>query len=234
MTKRSSKNSILFVTTLGVYLGLVLTGGVAPQVFAHGALTRNFEISEEIEIKDDLDKKPDPKKQLSEYAAALVRFYQESGDPTKRDPARFRSAPSSLDFGLIADHSVGFIVKDDVTRIDRSVEEFALKLYALFPHFSGWRKGENGVSKAHIWVNYELTDVNLSLKTTCNQNSVEAASAVSAVYADGLLSLRQTAGRPASDLILNNTSIITANDQIFVVTNLARASLDLLLAKNAQ
>ena len=58
MTKKTN-NSILFLTTLGVYLGLVLVGGAAPQVFAHSALTRNFELQDEIEVSDDLEKKPD-------------------------------------------------------------------------------------------------------------------------------------------------------------------------------
>lgn len=58
MTNRKGQNSILFIATLGVYLGLVLAGGAAPQVYAHAAVTRNFEIHEEIEVKDDLDKDP--------------------------------------------------------------------------------------------------------------------------------------------------------------------------------
>jgi hypothetical protein len=60
MTKSKNHNSIVFLTTLGVYLGLVLAGGASPQVFAHSALTRHFEIQDEIEVKDDLDKKPEP------------------------------------------------------------------------------------------------------------------------------------------------------------------------------
>lgn len=50
---------MIFLTTLGVYLGLVLAGGASSQVFAHTALTRNFDIRDEIEFKDDLDNKPD-------------------------------------------------------------------------------------------------------------------------------------------------------------------------------
>jgi hypothetical protein len=60
MTKSKNHNSIVFLTTLGVYLGLVLAGGASPQVFAHSALTRNFDIQDEVEVKDDLDKKPEP------------------------------------------------------------------------------------------------------------------------------------------------------------------------------
>lgn len=78
MSTRKSQNSILFLTTLGVYLGLVIAGGASPQVFAHpAATTRNFDITDEIEFKDDLDKKPDPaneQTELSSNAAAHDRF----------------------------------------------------------------------------------------------------------------------------------------------------------------
>src|SRR5207249_7903065 len=43
-----------------VYLCLVSACGASPQVFAHSALTRNFDIQDEVEVKDDLDKKPEP------------------------------------------------------------------------------------------------------------------------------------------------------------------------------
>ena len=70
MSTRKGQNSILFLTTLGVYLGLVIAGGASPQVFAHpAATTRNFDITDEIEFKDDLDKKPDPASEQSEFGA---------------------------------------------------------------------------------------------------------------------------------------------------------------------
>ena len=56
MTNRKGQNSILFVATLGVYLGLVLVG--APHVLAQAATTRQFDVKDEIEKKDDLDKNP--------------------------------------------------------------------------------------------------------------------------------------------------------------------------------
>jgi len=54
---RKNQNSIIFLATLGVYLGLMLTGGT-PQVFAHAALTRNFDMREEVETRDDQDREP--------------------------------------------------------------------------------------------------------------------------------------------------------------------------------
>lgn len=58
MVNRKTPNSILFLTTLGVYLGLVLVGAT-PQILAQAAMTRQFDVKDEIEVKDDLDKKPD-------------------------------------------------------------------------------------------------------------------------------------------------------------------------------
>ena len=58
MEKRKSQNSILFVATLGVYLGLMIAGAT-PQVLANAATTRSFDIKDEIEFQDKLDRDPD-------------------------------------------------------------------------------------------------------------------------------------------------------------------------------
>lgn len=59
MNNRKNYNSIVFLTTLSVYLGLVLVGGATPSVLGQAATTRNFDIKSEIVVEDDLDKKPD-------------------------------------------------------------------------------------------------------------------------------------------------------------------------------
>lgn len=56
--QRRSQNSLVLLTTLGVYLGLLVVGGAAPQIFAHSATTRFFEIAEEQEARDDFDNNP--------------------------------------------------------------------------------------------------------------------------------------------------------------------------------
>jgi hypothetical protein len=63
-----SYNQILFITTLSVYLGLVLVGA-SPQVLAQAALTSKFDIKDQIEKQDDLDRNPEDVAQdfLSEY-----------------------------------------------------------------------------------------------------------------------------------------------------------------------
>lgn len=57
MNDRKSQNSIFVLATLGVYLGLVLAGAT-PQILAQAAMTRYFDVKDEIEFKDDLDNKP--------------------------------------------------------------------------------------------------------------------------------------------------------------------------------
>jgi hypothetical protein len=57
LTTRKNQNSVLVLATLGVYLGLVLVGAT-PQVLAQAAMTRQFSVKDEVEVKDDLDKKP--------------------------------------------------------------------------------------------------------------------------------------------------------------------------------
>ncbi len=79
MSNSKNYNSIVFFTTLSVYLGLVLVGGTPP-VLAFAALTRNFDIQNEIEVKDDLDKKPDDeieKIREIDIAQALIIFAED-------------------------------------------------------------------------------------------------------------------------------------------------------------
>ena len=74
MNNRNKNNSIIFLTTLSVYLGLVLVGGATPSVLAQAATTRNFNVQDEIEVKDDLDKKPSDE-ELKELSGAIENYF---------------------------------------------------------------------------------------------------------------------------------------------------------------
>ena len=73
MSNKKPQNSILVLATLGVYLGLVLAGAT-PQVLASAAMTRQFDVKDEIEFKDDLDTKPDDERSP---VATSVQIYLE-------------------------------------------------------------------------------------------------------------------------------------------------------------
>src|SRR5688500_619254 len=72
MSKNKGYNSILFLTTLSVYFGLVLVGAPSSVLAQQAALTQRFEIQNEFEIEDDLDKKPDEDESLDHYF--LIKF----------------------------------------------------------------------------------------------------------------------------------------------------------------
>lgn len=71
MSSKKGQNSILLLTTLGVYLGLLMAGATPGVIAQQAALTRNFELSEEFEAKDDLDK--DPQDAAAESDAVDIR-----------------------------------------------------------------------------------------------------------------------------------------------------------------
>ncbi len=77
MSNSKSYNQILFITTLSVYLGLVLVGA-SPQVLAQAALTSKFDIKDQIEKQDDLDRNPEDVVQdfLSEYESLVAELAQ--------------------------------------------------------------------------------------------------------------------------------------------------------------
>lgn len=54
MSKRKNQNSILVLATLGVYIGLVLVGAT-PQVLAQAAMTRQFDVRNEIDRQGEED-----------------------------------------------------------------------------------------------------------------------------------------------------------------------------------
>ncbi len=61
MNKPKTQNPAFVIATLGVYLGLLMAGAV-PQVMASAALTRQFDVRDEIESSDEFDNKPDEKR----------------------------------------------------------------------------------------------------------------------------------------------------------------------------
>ena len=59
MSKSKSQNSIIALATLGVYLGLLLAGATPGVLAQQAALTKEFNLKDEIETSDKLDNDPD-------------------------------------------------------------------------------------------------------------------------------------------------------------------------------
>src|ERR1044072_6651794 len=113
MSERKNYNSIVFLTTLSVYLGLVLVGGVAPSVLAQAALTRDFDIKNEIVFEDGLDKKPDDEKDLINYVSFYRELYKLAKDFTEKNREELRCNNHEFDCSVVfrADFSQTFSCK---------------------------------------------------------------------------------------------------------------------------
>ena len=102
MSRPSNKNSILVLATLGVYFGLVLVGAT-PQVLANAAMTREFSVKDEIEVKSDLDTKPD---NAEDADVVFPSVDQKVARSVKRFLAQFRAAPACT--SILARETVRF------------------------------------------------------------------------------------------------------------------------------
>ena len=248
MTNRKNQNSILFLTTLGVYLGLLVVGGAAPQVFAHSATTRNFAISDEIEVKDDLDKKPDDERSpvhmsLGNYFDDVERFVIALRGFQERK--QFSAAQDTFLVGqsnqlpCVAANRVGsYTVKQFDTSgeaIRKSLEWFSKQLtdgYSLGDCLPNERLGskETHDSNFQLKLDGEAFKIEVSVKKT----SAESARLLAA----DLRSTHQNRKAVSPSLVrarlYETTTFRAENDQVFVLTRLPRAGLVSLLAEEAK
>jgi hypothetical protein len=241
-------NSILFLTTLSVYLGLMLVGGAAPQVFAHGALTRNFELQDEIENQDDLDKKPDNEnwalsisiktylEDVEGFLDALHSLEQSGKFDSIHD--RFEVTQSTL-LPCMPGNKVGsytantFELKNELLR--PSLERFSKLLtdgYSLADCVAA--KNVNGTEVTNSKFTFKLDDAALSIQVSVQKASPEIAKKLSGELVTAFAKFTPAASELARQKILENTSFRSENDQVFVITRLPRAALDPLLAKSAK
>jgi hypothetical protein len=211
------------LTTLSVYLGLVLVGG-APQVFAQAALTRDFDIKNEIEFKDDLDNKPDDEKGLEEYTLALEDLFLLAKDFSAKNSEKLRDNKYEFDCyvshngrGVSCSGGSGLYWGGFIPTLE--------KIHKAFPHVSD-------KDKEQVKVNLILTDKEFSLKTVLFQSSNEQAEQYYNFYDGGLSRIKLQQLNNSHSIIYQNTTLSFENNQVFIVTRLARASIDELLAEN--
>ena len=246
MTSRKH-NSILFLTTLGVYLGLVLVGSPTPQVFAHGALTRHFELQDEIEAADDLDKNPDGEAGLNlsiktyiedvEYFLnALQKLARDKKFNSSHDA--FEVTQSTLLPCVPANKDGSYTANTFESNNDSlkpSLERFSKLLtdgYSLADCLPQHRfKGQEATSSKFT---FKFADSALSVQVSVQKASPELAKKLSQDLGQTFAKFTPTPAELVRLKIVENTSFRSSNDQVFVITRLPRAALDPLLATNAK
>ena len=245
MVNRKNQNSILVLATLGVYLGLVLVGAT-PQVLAQAAMTKQFNVKDEVEVKDDLDKGPDDCEKLAaklrekkqRYPVDEITFFSYSSAFTELTSAlsQLKSPPFSLtgntfgDVGLPTSAAVYF---DNARprlisgKARYKLENTLLTLARLFP-------AAKADGRERFQFALSLDDNGLvSTVKILRQDNVDAHQAFIAY--DSLADLwRCTPATTTDVLVSKNTQVTWENNQVIVITRLPRAGLDSLLAANAK
>lgn len=229
MSNSKNYNSIVFLTTLSVYLGLVLIGGTPP-VLAHAAMTQQLDIQNEIEINDDLDKKPDNE----DFPALFVQFLNDIKESGKRGKI---ALPIQTNFSFEAnffygemDSGAGFGIDPSADKYLAEIvsnsfnQKFEPKAYKLadYPRFSA----------KNIKLNLQATDADLSLKITFGKYKAEQfAEFLNKEFSVSSISVKKALLKQ----VYENAKVTSENNQIFIVIRLPRGSLDAFLAnKDAQ
>ena len=233
MTNRKNHNSIIFLTTLSVYLGLVLVGGVTPSVFAQAAAAQKFDVKSEIKVKDDLDKNPD---ENDLFAASIINLVQELDKFTKK---------KKFDWNLKNEYqvdSLSFCESDDLPsymgggnfdqlvfkKLDKLAIEIARKLFT--------RESQVGLGNVHSHtIDYKFVFENKTLTinakiSNINERDVKDIQPFATELTNYLAQLTSNSKPTKEKIVAENTKITFENNQVFIVTRLARASIDELLA----
>ncbi|MBS1795032.1 MAG: hypothetical protein JSS81_14320 [Acidobacteria bacterium] len=241
---RKNYNSIVFLTTLGVYLGLVLAGGAAPSVLAQAATTRDFDIKTEFVLEDDLDKKPDDQETDAFLETGLDRaiadFIEDLRRLKREGKYKFRAnevfSTSCAHSRCSADDAAASIATE------RSESRLADVLDALHSRLDiADRKGLDAVSFVRSSPDSKTCrDIGLALKFSKKELSIEyrftrESERSAYLYAESLNRRFAAETAAARQLVTRHvyarTRATAENNQVFVVTRLPRAALDELFAR---
>lgn len=219
---KKNQNSILFLTTLGVYIGLLMAGSAPGGVIAQqaGAMTRNFDVKDEIEVKDDFDNKPDEHQcdeaVFDEFALAYSLFIVRDYVNGLRIQQEFSERSSGLGEGARRIHHLTYFptFDPDLERILKIGSEVSLRNWS----FTNAQESDQELLK--------------TMEIRHSPTSAELANFQSA------FSCIPSNGRPkwsaAAEFVRSHSFVTLQNNHLAVVTRLPRAGLDALLAKDAK
>ena len=245
MSQRNKNNSIIFLTTLSVYLGLVLVGGTSP-VLAYAALTRQFDIQNEIKVKDDLDKKPDSDELAEDVettskfkiAEAITNFMS---DLKKLESIGKFNPQNNWNFShkLWSEHFDGTFSVSKNSDVSNAWLETALSqlISTAEPEYlssvSEYLPNCNSRNCRETVVKVEANANEFSLSFTLTKSTPEKAKFAAEAFNKVFVSKKIAIKNAVNLSIYENTKVTSENNQVFIVTRLPRGSLDALLAKDA-
>lgn len=252
MQNKANHNSILLLTTLGVYIGLLLVGAPTGVIAQPAAMTRNFQLSDEIESKDDLDNDPNGDQKAVQE---LFDFYLESVDWFVDDirglvrekgfvlPSNPQEVTDVSSFPCTNDQVRGgvgegwFLVWDEhleepFRALQKRIWDFhRLAVCETHPKI---RKSKASTINAEISFDAERFLVKVSFKTASEKSASRMLSYLQDAAKDYYSENFDDHDYTNRLYFLKFTTFKSDNDQIFVVTRLPRAGLESLIASNAK
>ncbi len=243
MSQRNKNNSIVFLTTLSVYLGLVLVGGATPQVLAQiensqrtiqsSVKPTNSEIKRFIEYK---------------YAEKLKEFAE--GTFVRIEIVKLQSPEEILDERFYAKATTfapyidedGELLEAGYIDSDNNVQ-WMLAAQAgimanvgleLLDHFSDLSKQNVKKSVFQNSIQIILDNSEYKSELVINKSSNQRAESLASWLKEANEYLILNSKDAFAKRVYENTQITSINNQVFIVTRLPRGSLDELLKQDAK
>ena len=210
-----------------MYLGLVLVGAT-PQVLAQAAMTKQFNVKDEIEHKDDLDIKPDGDKAIEQFALSFGDLYKIAAEISIDHPDKVSEGQYSFNCffsqsqrGLSTMHCPGSL--NNGTHIHSGRNNQPLRqLYDAFIARS------DSVHEKFL-IQFGFGDAEVSFRTTITASDSLCAASAASVFDNALARHRLLEANLIRSLIFEASKVTVENNKIIIVTRLPRGSLDSLL-----
>ena len=244
MSNSKNYNSIVFLTTLSVYLGLVLVGGTSP-VLAQAALTQKI-TEVQSKAKDETDEKDcwdDASQDVIDLLNSDFLTYQilefisdiqnltKIGKYEKDERFDLQFEYKSTEGGIAQTSYPNSYSGSKWIRLAGSerVEGLTLNSYYRYDQ-------ELKVNTSHSKVSFTSENGNLNIKTSSEFQTSDSASEFAKFYNKTFeVGSCSKYIDDKEKIIYENTKALSENNQVFIVTRLPRGSLDALLAnKDAQ
>jgi hypothetical protein len=228
MNNRKNYNSIVFLTTLSVYLGLALVGGAAPSVLGQVNTTVNDCRILQNKAAEKLQKLNFDSQAIPNYAKVLTNLIKSSQQIRSINP-ELQSDSTFYFFYFKASGEPKFSLDFKPILFPQNVRQELDKelelLSNLFP-----KKNAKNIETFHF--DFDLGNTYaLNTKAKILQEGNLEAQNVFIAYDSSLDFWRCETQDKLENSILKNTEISYENDQVFIVTRLPRGSIDALLAR---
>jgi len=226
----------------------VLVGGAMSPVLAQAALARNFDIQDEIEVKDDLDNKPDD--DLITFSGTTGGYFDDLKDLIENLQKLHQIEKFDLDFDTfkfdesqIVQCNLETVRKSVITsnsdNIDRWLTPAIIDATYSFADYGflgdclpNEKFGKNKAVSYGLKISYDKSSLKVEVSLT--KESPKKAKELLDKFNQSYKLYELDEDEIIVKQIYEHTSFSSENNQIFIVTCLPRGSLDELLKQNAK